>query len=408
MTHPPPQLAPVSLLASLNDVFVALRRSAQHRWLIHGRCAADANSFSPAHTDAVDQPTDGAALHRHAFRQRPVAVLGPATGRQDDAAATRRGARGVEHGNDVLPARPAGRLWVRPPAHPRRGAKVATMDTRRPIDCGCERPALRRRQSGPADRCRRVNGCVVACRAAVDHRRPAIFCPVGIGSPLASLVHPHRPPDRGRPLFSLQRQQPRQPCRFASIPAGVRTADHPVDAESPVDGRLQCARAYGHRLRRSRSAGRAAQQRNPRRERHRGSLRIALEHPGIVDRAGLRPLQSPPRRHVVHHDGCRVGPAAVGDTACALSSVIRRDLRSPAADQDVLVTHGTGGEHQRRAAALHDADASVGPGDPMALPGIFLHSAGLSRNARSAASGGSAADRVLLLPIARRRIGRCF
>ena len=68
----------------------------------------------------------------------------------------------------------------------------------------------------------------------------------------------------------------------------------------------------------------------------------------------------------------------------------------------------TGGERQHPPVPLHDPDAAAEPGDPGALPWLLLHRAGLSRNARGTASGGHAAHRILFLPVARRRVGRCF
>ncbi len=163
-----------------------------------------------------------AALRAHALRGRHAAVRDAADGGQDDPAAARRHARGVEHVHGVLPGRAARRLRLRAREH-RAAAALAP-----------GAPASGRARAAPGGAAPGREPAPAAGRRGQPGARRA-HAPVGLGGPAlpggerdraaaAEVVHPDRAPGRARSVLPLRGEQPRQHAGAAGLPDPGRAA----------------------------------------------------------------------------------------------------------------------------------------------------------------------------------------
>jgi len=175
----------------------------------------------------------------------PAAVLGSAADRQDDAAAARRRAPPCGIRNDVLQLVLLA-ATATPPPHPR-GTPEPAGWIHGAVLIAASPPCPSLSVTSTADRCRLASRRVVACRAAVRRSWPAVFCPCRRPRRCCKAGSP-APVIRGRrSVFSLRRQQSRQPRCLAGVSAGCSNRSPRCRCRAVVDGRLRRARGHGPR-----------------------------------------------------------------------------------------------------------------------------------------------------------------
>ena len=328
---------------------------------------------------------------------------------------------GLEHVPGVLSGRFDGRLPLCSLLAEVAWPAAAVLVAHRAFVRGLHRLADRR---GPRlDAAQREQPHPLAPDAADDLRGAAVFLHFGQRAVVAGLVRPVRRAGGKRPLFSLRRQQSRQPRRIGGLSALDRAAPAAGLANAIVVRRLRAAhgplrtlRGRGVDRRKASGGGRRAGRPGGRGACSIGRRCFASRRFPCAGHAAPPPLVAGAvagafgvidGRHGAPCRGYAVDAVVVGHSAGAVPALVHHGFR-PLADLEVALAvadlpgrrtcrRGGHGLRGRAGNPRHRGRRRT------ALGGLLSHRAGVSRGDGRRPPGEQALDRILPLDVGRRR-----